>query len=416
MGAPAAAGGDAAPACSGPLRRSSWRLTSCLSWLGLEPRQEKALIVHPFAAFALLPWRSTSSERPPAGGARSCCDCRTSGGLPAALRGRRARAKARAGLLQTLTLASHRPSAVSRVRSCEEAHATLLSGRPTPSADPGRSAPPAPAAPRLAVTLDPSRRVASHPWLLPRLLSLHFSPGSSAACPLSRNTSLLSPFLLDYPSSLSHTLDDSASCISFNPTGYFAGSFVAVGRTDGCISIWDVLTHDVVWVETGHAKQVESVSWSRNSRYLLSASRDGTAIVWDLERSARVETVRFSSPVVNAQFHPGNAQIFVATLATGQVIVVDLRPGSRGQRQIVDPGEGLGAAAVVADEQVSGKGKQRATTDGGATPASLTFARFNPSGRRLYVGTKKGELLILDSYSHEVGPRSGCLLPAGASY
>lgn len=228
------------------------------------------------------------------------------------------------------------------------------------------------------------------------------APSSAyAACAAFRNTSLLSPFLLDYPSSLSHTLDDSASCIAFNPTGYFAGSFVAVGRTDGCISIWDVLTHDVVWVETGHAKQVESVSWSRNSRFLLSASRDGTAIVWDLERSARLETVRFASPVINAQFHPGNARIFVVTLATGQAVVVDLRPSSRGQRQIVDPDQ----AQATIDEQAQGKGKQRAT-DGSVAPTNLTFAHFNPSGRRLYAGTKKGELLIFDSYSHEVRLRT----------
>lgn len=228
------------------------------------------------------------------------------------------------------------------------------------------------------------------------------SPSAAPRTAPTRNTSLLSPFLLDYPSSLSHTLDDSASCISFNPHGYFAGSFIAVGRTDGCISIWDVLTHDVVWVENGHARQVESVCWSRNSRFLLSASSDGTAVVWDLERNERVETVRFGSAVVNAQFHPGNARVFVATLATGQVVVVDLRPATRGRREVFDHSASLGEGGPDQVMDDDGKGKQRATDESSRPPVSLTFARYNPSGRRLYVGTKKGELLMLDSHSHEV--------------
>lgn len=235
------------------------------------------------------------------------------------------------------------------------------------------------------------------------LLALPFAPA-----PASRNTSLLSPFLLDYPSSLSHTLDDSASCISFNPHGYFSGSFLAVGRTDGCISIWDVLTHDVVWVETGHSRSVESVCWSRNSRFLLSASRDGTVILWDLERSERVETIRFEGPVIDAQFHPANSKVLVATLGTGQVFVVDLRPSSRGRREVFDlqlPNNGMDVDEGSLAEG-SGKGKQRATEEGGSERKRtlLTAARFNPSGRRLYVGTKSGDVLILDSLSHDVRP------------
>jgi len=85
-------------------------------------------------------------------------------------------------------------------------------------------------------------------------------------------------------------------------------------------------------------------SWSRNNRYLLSASHDSTAIVWDLSyltpllpaqtpihaqsgpSSSRQQTLRFDSPLSNAQFHPRNSQIILATLV-GEVALVDLRKG-----------------------------------------------------------------------------------------
>lgn len=53
-----------------------------------------------------------------------------------------------------------------------------------------------------------------------------------------------------------------------------------------------------------------SDSWSRNSRYILTTSKDWNLSVWDLASDTdpprRVTTVRFDSPVLSAQFHPRN--------------------------------------------------------------------------------------------------------------
>ena len=88
-------------------------------------------------------------------------------------------------------------------------------------------------------------------------------------------------------------------------------------------------------------------SWSRNNRYLLSASSDSTCIIWDLaflsnpctpttpiatgeSSSGRVQTIRFDAPVVAATFHPRNWRIMLVTLACNEVVLVDLRkPGGR---------------------------------------------------------------------------------------
>ena len=49
-----------------------------------------------------------------------------------------------------------------------------------------------------------------------------------------------------------------------------------------------------------------SRSWSRNSRFLLTASRDWNVVLWDLEHGTRVRTIRFDSPVIGASLHPKN--------------------------------------------------------------------------------------------------------------
>lgn len=73
------------------------------------------------------------------------------------------------------------------------------------------------------------------------------------------NVELLNPFLQDWPDQITATLDDTAHCARWNSSGFYAGSFLAVGRADGFISVWDLETKGVVWVGQGHTKRVESV-------------------------------------------------------------------------------------------------------------------------------------------------------------
>lgn len=51
-------------------------------------------------------------------------------------------------------------------------------------------------------------------------------------------------------------------------------------------------------------------SWSRNSRYVLTSSKDWNVVVWDLASETdpprRVVTVRFDAPIASASFHPRN--------------------------------------------------------------------------------------------------------------
>ncbi|KAF9520982.1 hypothetical protein BS47DRAFT_1310964 [Hydnum rufescens UP504] len=200
------------------------------------------------------------------------------------------------------------------------------------------------------------------------------------------NIELLNPFgQQDIPESVSTTLEDWAACARFNPTG----RFIAAGRFDGWTTIWDLDTQGVLRSLEGHSKTVTSVSWSRNSRYVMTSSRDWNCVLWDLETGDRVKTIRFDCPASGASLHPRNSKISVVVLASGQCIVLDMR-WNRTERSELMYSE--------ANETSSWDGD-----DGPSRPStSMTVARFSPDGTRIFVGTSTGDLLVFDLRTKQI--------------
>lgn len=94
-------------------------------------------------------------------------------------------------------------------------------------------------------------------------------------------------------------------------------------QVDGSVVIFDLETNGVARKLRGHTRQIQSLryggsqlwlslvsltvcSWSRDGRYLLSASQDWKCILWDLKDGSRVRMVRFAAPVYIAELHPFN--------------------------------------------------------------------------------------------------------------
>ncbi len=105
------------------------------------------------------------------------------------------------------------------------------------------------------------------------------------------NLPLLDPFssLVDYPSSTIASLRSGHStCTRFSP----CGQYLASGRVDGTVVVFDVDTivaggsgGGVAWKGRGHRGQVGGVSWSGDSRYLLTTSaNDWSLRLWDLAK------------------------------------------------------------------------------------------------------------------------------------
>lgn len=174
----------------------------------------------------------------------------------------------------------------------------------------------------------------------------------------------------DLPESVTVTLEDYATCARFNPSG----RLIAAGRADGWGTIWDLDTQGVLRSLEGHTKAVTSVrsvslffmlsepndaySWSRNSRYLLTSSRDWNCVLWDLEEADRIHTIRFECPVADASLHPHHryicvlqlfssptliqllhsfySKIAVAVLSSGQCFLIDMRHGAVRRDELLD--------------------------------------------------------------------------------
>lgn len=60
---------------------------------------------------------------------------------------------------------------------------------------------------------------------------------------------------------------------------------LAVGRKDGRVSLVDVRTPQQIQEVEGHKRQVHSVKWSPDGRYLATGDHTGSVLVWDVRAS-----------------------------------------------------------------------------------------------------------------------------------
>ncbi|SGY21330.1 BQ5605_C016g08223 [Microbotryum silenes-dioicae] len=235
------------------------------------------------------------------------------------------------------------------------------------------------------------------------------------------NLELLNPFSQAFPENHDSALEAIALCARFNPHGVFAGHYLAVGRLDGVVSVLDFETKGVVrWLE-GHIKAVTVVCWSRNSRYLLTASRDWNVILWDLAASsaeqiqgARKYTIRFDAPVTSADLHPRNRSVTSTAKPSGRcgrgvnfaeaetfdsnIVVVTLH--SQVEPVFVDSRKSCGGRwhlETLQDQDKANEEDPEQDEENDAKKQDVaTVARFNPKGDLIYVGTSLGNIHVWD--------------------
>lgn len=111
-----------------------------------------------------------------------------------------------------------------------------------------------------------------------------------------------------------------STCLRFNK----AGDFLASGRVDGTVVVWDIETMGVARKMRGHNKSITSLSWSRCGRYLLSACQGWKVILWDLKDGQRCREVRFRAPAYIAELHPTNAFVMPWPQELARDLLADL--------------------------------------------------------------------------------------------
>ncbi|KAG6861495.1 hypothetical protein C0995_015922 [Termitomyces sp. Mi166 len=193
------------------------------------------------------------------------------------------------------------------------------------------------------------------------------------------NESLISPFNLTHPTAVQASLFASAAFARFDPSGRYLG----IGRSNGAAAIWDLETRARIRSLEGHVKAVTSLDWSSNSRWILTSSKDWNVIKWDLASECdpiqRMATMRFDGPVISASFHPRNSNIVLALLSSGEAYVEDLRRKSRSRVELRE----------VQQEGENGQSSR--------SRSAMTVARFDPSGKFVFVGTSSGYVLVFNT-------------------
>ncbi|KAF8477277.1 WD40-repeat-containing domain protein [Kalaharituber pfeilii] len=202
------------------------------------------------------------------------------------------------------------------------------------------------------------------------------------------NLALSDPFALaqEYPESLQYKLKSGHStCIRFN----WKGDILASGRLDGVVVLFDMETKALAQILRGHVRQIQSLSWSTSGRYLLSASQDWKAILWDLQDGSRLRSVRFDSPIYIAEIHPHNHFLFVASLYEDSPHLVDLTDSIRPRKHPLPTAPRRPATADTEEGEIDEK---RAAQDA----KQLTTATvFTSNGRYIIAGTNKGWINII---------------------
>ncbi|EDP56702.1 WD repeat protein [Aspergillus fumigatus A1163] len=202
------------------------------------------------------------------------------------------------------------------------------------------------------------------------------------------NLSLIDPFVLaqDYPDTLTEKLRSGhATCLRFNRKG----DYLASGRVDGTVVIFDIETNGVARKLRGHTRQIQSL---RDGRYLLSSSQDWKCILWDMKDGSRVRTVRFEAPVYIAELHPFNHLLFVASLFEDQPVLVDISSPKPIKRIL--PSAPFRPPPSASEEVDPAMAAKQAAQDAKHSTCVTIFSAF---GNHIIAGTSKGWINIIET-------------------
>nr|6E29_A Chain A, SWD1-like protein [Thermothelomyces thermophilus]6E29_B Chain B, SWD1-like protein [Thermothelomyces thermophilus]6E29_C Chain C, SWD1-like protein [Thermothelomyces thermophilus]6E29_D Chain D, SWD1-like protein [Thermothelomyces thermophilus] len=196
--------------------------------------------------------------------------------------------------------------------------------------------------------------------------------------------------LQDYPENITNTIRSGHStCVRFNRKG----DFLASGRVDGTVVIWDLETMGVARKLRGHSKNITSLSWSRCGRYLLSACQGWKVILWDLQDGKRYREVRFRAPVYGAELHPWNHHQFAAALFEDQPMLVDITEPVEVRYVLPSVPKRTSTETDPALREKQAKEDAKHMT---------TAIVYTASGDHLLAGTTKGRLNIIDARTREI--------------
>ncbi|CAL8099284.1 unnamed protein product [Calicophoron daubneyi] len=171
-------------------------------------------------------------------------------------------------------------------------------------------------------------------------------------------------------------LDDGkdGGCATYTITLQFnrIGSLLAIGCNDGRVEIWDFVTRRIAKILVAHTHPVCSLSWSRDSRHLLTASTDNTVSIWNVITSDCEQTFRFPCPVLKAQLNARKPGQFLVCPMRHPPVVINIQTGDS---TVIHPDDENDLSIV---------------------------ASYDRRGKYIYTGNSKGKVCIYDTEKFEV--------------
>jgi WD40 repeat protein len=144
------------------------------------------------------------------------------------------------------------------------------------------------------------------------------------------------------------------------------GARIVSGNTDGTLSIFDRESGREIRNVRGHSDQVTAVAVSSNGKLIASGSADSTVRLWNAESGQEISVFRgHLGPVGSIHFHPTEAQLVSCGESGGKTWDIT--------RVHLDYEE------IEANRAIAGE------------------MQFSPEGRRLFIATHNGDILLCDA-------------------
>jgi len=165
-------------------------------------------------------------------------------------------------------------------------------------------------------------------------------------------------------------------------------------------------TAELIKTYSGHSARIYKVDFSPNNKYLVSASGDGTARVWEMPKGGLVSSLKDQSGhVFWAAFRPNNRHVVavggtaarIYDITNGSIIQV---LGDHTQRVLTADFSPDGGTVATGDDggvvklwQAGSGNEIRTITTGEGSVYSISF---NPKGRTFATGCNTGALILWD--------------------
>ena len=156
------------------------------------------------------------------------------------------------------------------------------------------------------------------------------------------------------------------------------GLFIITASDDQTARIWNAESGEVLHILRAHTAAVNSVSWNPDGTLIATASSDFSIRIWDSQTGQQVDQLQGHTSVINSTTWSPDSTRIISASNDGTVRVWDVQTGE----QLIQ----------IELEYL------RST---GAFPIKIYFATFSPDGNRIAIASERTIISIWDSQTGE---------------